>query len=302
MVGVIRVGLTGGMGAGKSTVAKTFVDRGAYLIDADKVAREVVAAGTPGLAELAQAFGEDIIGPDGELDRPALAVRAFADDESRATLNSITHPLIGARTNELLSAAPADAIVVQDIPLLVENHTAPFFHAVVMVNADVELRVHRLVTSRGLDEADARARIAAQATEEQRRAVADAWLDNSGTEIDLTRRAIDLWDQRLVPYEVNVRTGVVAKPVPELIAADPNPAALPSRLTNRLWAVAGEKASAVEVAAADPIPELRITARDEQAAAELPDLLCAGGFPPEGDGTFAAADPGRPARVSIVAP
>ncbi|MFT4200145.1 dephospho-CoA kinase [Gordonia sp. (in: high G+C Gram-positive bacteria)] len=295
---MIRVGLTGGMGAGKSTVATSFADRGAYLIDADKIAREVVAAGTPGLAALVEAFGEDVLGADGELDRPALAAKAFADDESRGKLNAITHPLIGARTNELLQAAPEDAIVVQDIPLLVENHTAPFFHHVVVVNADVETRVHRLVTSRGLDEDDARARIAAQATEEQRRAVADSWLDNSGTADELAAKAIDLWAQRLVPYEVNVRTGVVAEPLPELVADDPNPAALGPRLTNRLWAIVGDKATSVAVTAADPVT-LTVTARDAEAAAALPELLSAGGFPADRKGGHGSADPGRPARVVV---
>lgn len=290
------------MGAGKSTVAKVFAERDAYLIDADKIAREVVAAGTPGLAALAEAFGEEVIGADGELDRAALAAKAFADDESRATLNSITHPLIGARTAELLDAAPANAIVVQDIPLLVENHTAPFFHAVVVVHADEELRVHRLVNSRGIDEADARARISAQATEPQRRAVADVWLDNSGTHEQLVEQAIDVWDQRLVPLEANVRTGVVAQVDPALVAADPDPASLGTRLTNRLWAIAGDKATVIEVVAPDPVTTLRITARDEEAAAALPELLRAGGFPADEAGGFGSADPGRPARVSVDLP
>jgi len=296
------VGLTGGMGAGKSTVAKAFADRDAYLIDADKIAREVVAAGTPGLAALMAAFGAGIIGPDGELDRAALAAKAFADDESRAKLNAITHPLIGARTTELLDAAPANAIVVQDIPLLVENHTAPFFHAVVVVNADVDVRVHRLVTSRGLDEADARARIAAQATEQQRRVVADAWLDNSNEHAHLLEQAIDLWARRLVPYEANVRAGVVATPDPDLVAADPDSAALPTRLTNRLWAIAGDKAVAIEVTSTEPVTALRIAARDGEAGAALPELLRAGGFPADGLGAFASADPGRPAKVEIALP
>ncbi len=290
------------MGAGKSTVAKTFVERDAYLIDADKIAREVVAAGSPGLAALAEAFGTGIVGADGELDRPALAAKAFVDDESRATLNAITHPLIGARTNELLVAAPPDAIVVQDIPLLVENHTAPFFHAVIVVDADVELRVHRLVNQRGLDEGDARARIAAQATEEQRRAVADVWLVNHGSSAELVEQAIDLWAQRLVPFEANVRAGIAATPIRELVELDPNPSALGTRLTNRLWALAGERAVAVEVTDQNPIIGLRITARDAAAAAELPAILRSGGFPADGAGAFASADPGRPARISVALP
>lgn len=307
LVDVIRLGLTGGIGAGKSTVAKTFVEHGAYIIDADKIAREVVAPGSEGLAALVAAFGDDILGADGALDRPALAAKAFADDESRTTLNGITHPLIGARTQELLDAAPADAIVVQDIPLLVENHTAPFFHLVVVVHADEELRVQRLTTLRGVAEADARARIAAQATEEQRRAVADAWLDNSGTADDLAEAAAALWEGRLVPLEAHVRQRTAAEPIAELVAADPDPAALPARLTNRLWAIAGEKATAVDVTAIDQnatgsVTELTITARDVEAAAALTDPLADGGFAPVETGVHRSCDPGRPATVRVVTP
>ncbi len=296
--GVIRLGLTGGIGAGKSTVAKTFVDRGAYIIDADKIAREVVEPGSAGLAALVEAFGSDILAADGSLDRPALAAKAFVDEESRKTLNGITHPLIGARTQDLLAAAPDDAVVVQDIPLLVENHTAPFFHLVVIVFADADVRLHRLTTMRGVDEADARARIAAQATDEQRRAVADVWLDNSGSADDLAAAAARVWDDRLVPFEANVRARRVADPVPELVAAEPNPNGPATRLVNRLWAIAGERAAAVEIT--DPANvELRIAARDEGASAELVDLLADGGFAPVGPGVHGSCDPGRPATVRI---
>lgn len=300
--GVIRLGLTGGIGAGKSTVAKTFVDRGAYIIDADKIAREVVAPGSEGLASLVTAFGDDILTADGSLDRPALAAKAFVDDEQRAKLNGITHPLIGARTQALLDAAPPDAIVVQDIPLLVENHTAPFFHLVVIVHADEQLRLHRLTTMRGVDEADARARIAAQATDEQRRAVADAWLDNSGTPEDLAAAAAALWDERLLPFEANVRARRPAEPIEALVAADPDPGALPGRLTNRLWAIVGANATAVEVTASEPSIELMVTARSDDAAAELGDALADGGFAPVAPGRHRSCDPGKPATVAVVAP
>ena len=204
LVGVIRLGLTGGIGAGKSTVAKTFVERGAYIIDADKVAREVVEPGSEGLVALVEAFGPDILAADGNLDRPALAAKAFVDDESRLTLNGITHPLIGARTQAMLDDAPADAIVVQDIPLLVENHTAPFFHLVVIVFAEADVRLHRLTTMRGVAEADARARIGAQATDAQRREAADVLLDNSGTPEELTESLTSLWHNRIRPYADNL--------------------------------------------------------------------------------------------------
>ncbi|WP_279107222.1 dephospho-CoA kinase [Gordonia paraffinivorans] len=295
---MIRLGLTGGIGAGKSTVAKTFVERGAYIIDADKIAREVVEPGTEGLEKLVEAFGSDILSADGSLDRPALAAKAFVDEESRKKLNAITHPLIGARTQELLEAAPEDAIVVQDIPLLVENHTAPFFHLVVIVHADEDVRLHRLTTMRGVDEADARARIAAQATEEQRRAVADVWLDNSGTPEELAAAAAEVWDRRLVPFEANVRARRAAEPDPELVALEPNPDGPSARIVNRLWAIAGERAAAVEVVDAEKV-QLRIVARDGAAAEQLTDLLAVGGFAPAEPGVYRSCDPGRPATVVV---
>ncbi|WP_168702233.1 dephospho-CoA kinase [Gordonia paraffinivorans] len=295
---MIRLGLTGGIGAGKSTVAKTFVERGAYIIDADKIAREVVEPGTEGLEKLVEAFGSDILSADGSLDRPALAAKTFVDEESRKKLNAITHPLIGARTQELLEAAPEDAVVVQDIPLLVENHTAPFFHLVVIVHADEDVRLHRLTTMRGVDEADARARIAAQATEEQRRAVADVWLDNSGTPEELAAAAAEVWDRRLVPFEANVRARRAAEPDPELIALEPNPDGPSARVVNRLWAIAGERAAAVEVVDAEKV-QLRIVARDGAAAEQLTDLLAVGGFAPAEPGVYRSCDPGRPATVVV---
>lgn len=297
---MIRIGLTGGIGAGKSTVAKTFIERGGYHIDADQIAREVVEPGSQGLTKLVEAFGEDILAADGSLDRPALAAKAFVDDESRTILNSITHPLIGARTQELLEAAPADAIIIQDIPLLVENHTAPFFHIVIIVGVDEEIRLHRLTTLRGLDEADARARIAAQATDEQRRAVADVWLDNSGTPEQLADAALALWEQRLVPFEANVRAGIAAEPVEPLVAADPNPDALPTRVANRLWGIVGDNATSVEVAdTGDGALEVRVVARDADAQAALAHILPPGGFASTGQGRYASSDPGRPAVVTV---
>ena len=284
---VIRVGLSGGIGAGKSTVAKTFVERGGYHIDADKIAREVVEPGTPGLTQLVEAFGDDILAADGTLDRPALAAKAFVDDESRQKLNSITHPLVGARTQELLAEAPSNAIVVQDIPLLVEGNMAPFFHLVVIVGADEELRVQRLTELRGMPEDDARARIRAQATDEQRRAVADVWLDNSGTPDDLAAAAAELWDERLVPYEENVRSRTVVPGPLELAAPEPEWAAIGARLVNRLWALVGDKASAIDHIGSTAVPgliakptiDIQVTVADLGVADGLADALADGGFP-----------------------
>jgi dephospho-CoA kinase len=193
---VLRVGLTGGAGAGKSTVAARLRELGAVVIDADALAREVLQPGSDGLREVAGAFGRTVLRPDGSLDRGALAAVVFADPERRRELEAITHPRIAARTSELLADAPADAVVVHDVPLLVEKAMAPAYDLVVVVDAPVERRVQRLV-GRGLSETDARARIAAQATEAERRAVADVWLDNDGDVAALAAAVDALWQERL---------------------------------------------------------------------------------------------------------
>lgn len=199
----MRVGLTGGVGSGKSTVAARFAELGALVVDADAISREVVASGTPGLAAVVDRFGADVLAPDGALDRPKLASIVFADEESRQALNGIVHPLVGQRVAELVDQAPADAIVVYDVPLLVENNpSADGFDYVVVVEAGVETRLGRLA-GRGMPEDDARARIAAQATDEQRRAVADAVLDNDGT-VDALRTQIDAVWARIQAAAVTV--------------------------------------------------------------------------------------------------
>src|SRR3954451_7733443 len=196
---MLRIGLTGGIGAGKSTVAATFAECGGIIVDGDVIAREVVGTGTEGLAQLVEAFGEEILLPDGALNRPALAAKAFVDDEKRAKLNSIVHPLVGKRRQEIIDAVSDDSeqesVVVEDIPLLVETGLAPSFPLVVVVTADEEARVGRLL-KRGMDEADARARIKAQAPEAQRRAIADVVLDNSGSQYEIVERARELWNNR----------------------------------------------------------------------------------------------------------
>lgn len=254
---MLRVGLTGGIGAGKSTVAARLAELGAVVIDADAIAREVVEPGTEGLAELVAAFGDDILTTEGTLDRPALAAKAFADDEARRRLNAIMHPRIGARTAELFDAAPPDAIVVHDVPLLVENNLAPAYHLVLVVDADEEVRVRRLVSSRGMTEQDARARIAAQATTEQRRAVADVWLDNSGDPRTLLDQVDALWTDRLVPYEANIR---LRKPrpaaPPKLVPADPTWPAQAARILPRLRNAAGNTALRVDHIGSTAIPDL----------------------------------------------
>ena len=196
--GVLRIGLTGGIGSGKSTVSRLLEQRGAVIVDADAIAREVVASGTPGLAAVVEAFGDGVVASDGSLDRPALAAVVFADPEARKRLDAIVHPLVRARATEVAAAAPADAVVVNDVPLLVETGQAGSYDLVLVVEADPATRVARLV-QRGLTAEDARARMAAQATDEQRRAGADVVLDNRGTLEELEAQVDRFWADRVAP-------------------------------------------------------------------------------------------------------
>ncbi|MEU3142865.1 MULTISPECIES: dephospho-CoA kinase [unclassified Streptomyces] len=190
---MLTVGLTGGIGAGKSEVSRLLVERGAVLIDADRIAREVVAPGTPGLTAVVAAFGEEILTGDGSLDRPRLGAIVFTDAEKLALLNSIVHPLVGARSRELEEAAAEDAVVVHDVPLLTENGLAPRYDLVIVVDASPGTQLDRLVGRRGMSEQDARARMAAQATREQRREIADIVIDNDVPLDELERRVEDVW-------------------------------------------------------------------------------------------------------------
>lgn len=190
----MNVGLTGGLGSGKSTVAALFGEHGAVIIDADVVAREVVRAGTPGFAAVVARFGPGVVGPDGELDRAALARIVFADGAALDELNAIVHPLVGSRSAELAAAVPPGAVVVHDIPLLAENGLADRFDTVVVVEADREIRLARLA-ERGLTRAEAEARMAAQATDEQRRAIADEIVRNDDDLDSLARQIDRLWDR-----------------------------------------------------------------------------------------------------------
>jgi dephospho-CoA kinase len=192
---VLRVGLTGGIGSGKSEVSRRLVSLGAVLVDADAVAREVVEPGTPGLAAVVEEFGEEVLRPDGTLDREKLGSIVFADDGRRERLNAIVHPLVGRRMRELVQKAPAEAIVVYDVPLLAENDLAGLYDLVVVVDAPVEEQVRRLTTLRGMTEEAARARIAAQATRERRRAIADRVIDNSSTLEALVAQVDELWSE-----------------------------------------------------------------------------------------------------------
>ena len=190
----MNVGLTGGLGSGKSTVAALLGEHGAVIIDADVVAREVVRPGTPGFVAVIARFGPGIVGPNGELDRAELARIVFADGAALDDLNAIVHPLVGSRSAELAAAAPPGTVVIHDIPLLTENGLADRFDTVVVVEADREIRLARLA-DRGLTRAEAEARMAAQANDAQRRAIADEIVHNDG-DLDALARQIDrLWDR-----------------------------------------------------------------------------------------------------------
>jgi dephospho-CoA kinase len=190
---VLRVGLTGGIGSGKSEVSKRLAAQGAVIIDADAIAREVVAPGTDGLAEVVEAFGKDVLRADGELDRPALGDIVFADPELRGKLNAIVHPRVGARMAELERDAGPGAIVVHDVPLIAENGMAGAYDVVVVVDVPPRLQIERLERYRGMTAEQARARMAAQATREQRLAIAGIVIDNSGSLSELDRQVGDLW-------------------------------------------------------------------------------------------------------------
>ncbi len=196
---MLMVGLTGGIGAGKSAVASRLAELGAVVIDADQLARAVVAPGTDGLAEVVAAFGARVLDEHGALDRAALGQLVFRDDDARARLEQIIHPRVRARTAELATAAPPDAVVVNDIPLLVETGIAAGYDLVIVVLADEQVRLDRLVRDRAMTPEQAHARIAAQATDEQRRAVADIVLVNNGSVDELRTQVDAVWRDRLQP-------------------------------------------------------------------------------------------------------
>ena len=189
----IRVGLTGGVASGKSTVSALLVEHGAVLIDADALAREVVAKGTPGLAAVVAEFGPELLGPDGELDRPAMGALVFNDEAARKRLEAIVHPLVFERIVELEAGAPADAVVVHDIPLLAERGRGrDDFDAVIVVDAPRELQLERMERDRGWSRADAESRIASQATREDRLAIATHVVENTGSREELRARVAEV--------------------------------------------------------------------------------------------------------------
>lgn len=303
---MLRLGLTGGIGAGKSTVAETLTELGAVVIDADRIAREVVEPDTEGLAEVVAAFGEDVLGADGGLDRPALGQIVFADDAKRQQLNGILHPRIGARTAEIAAEAADDAVIVHDVPLLVENGMGAAFALVVVVDAPVDVRVARLVEARGMTVEDARARMAAQADDEARRAAADVWLENAGVAGALREQVERLWHERLVPFAENVELGK-SVPVPtEIVTPAEDRERAGRRLAARVTAAGGDTVRRVELVGPGAVPGLPapdvvdVLVEADRPGDELAEALVAAGFPRTGPGRHGSADPARPARVLVL--
>ncbi|MGM0930932.1 MAG: dephospho-CoA kinase [Actinomycetota bacterium] len=323
---MLRIGLTGGIAAGKSLAARRLAELGATLVDADAIAREVVEPGTDGLLAVVEAFGPGILNDEGRLNRPALGALVFNDPAQRARLNAIVHPLVRARAAELAAAAGEGGILVQDIPLLVETGQSPSFHLVVVIDAPEAERLRRMVEDRDMTEADARSRMAAQASSAERRAAADVVLDNTGSREQLLAGLDALWEERLVPFNQNLLAGRLAPRIGPPVLLDPQPqwpaqaALLAERIRRtdpRILAVDHIGSTAVPGLPAKDVLDLQVTVASMADADSAADALAAAGFPrwpgswrdtakphhPE-PGDWAKrlhgnADPGRPVNVHI---
>ncbi|MGH8877406.1 MAG: dephospho-CoA kinase [Stackebrandtia sp.] len=289
---MLKVGLTGGIGAGKSAVAARLRDLGAVLIDSDVLARDVVAAGTAGLAQIVAAFGDGVLEASGALDRAALARRVFGDDAARSTLEGIVHPLVRQRADELTAAAADDAIVVNDVPLLAEVGLAPTFDLVLVVEAPEDVRLERL-TRRGLPPEQARARIAAQTSDEIRRAVADELIPNRRSLEQLNDHIDAVWHRRLVPFEENKRLRrIVERREDTAPVSDYNSGwhAAFERIAARLRRVLGDAAGRVDHIGSTAVPglaakdviDIQVTVADMAVADANREALEAAGFPATG--------------------
>ncbi|MBF9134016.1 dephospho-CoA kinase [Plantactinospora sp. S1510] len=285
---MLKVGLTGGIGSGKSVVAARLASLGAIVVDSDRISREVVAPGTDGLREVVAAFGDRVCRDDGSLDRAALGEVVFADPAARARLEEIIHPRVRARSAQLVAEAPPDAIVVNDVPLLVEVGLAPTYHLVVVVRTAEATRIGRLVRDRGMTPEQAGQRIRAQAGDDRREAAADVLLDNEGELSELYAAVDALWRDRLLPYERNVRTRrpVRADEV-RLVEPDPNWPGEFARLAARIrHALRPAEArvdhigsTAVPGLAAKNVVDIQLSVAALADADALADRLADAGFP-----------------------
>ena len=290
---MLRVGLTGGIGSGKSTVARRLEDLGATVVDADQLAREVVEPGTVGLRGIVDRFGADILLPDGTLDRAGLGRIVFSDKDALDALEAITHPAIWELTATRMEAARRRGIAVHDMPLIVEKHLCADYHLVVLVDTPAEVRLQRLVELRGMEPADALARIASQASDEERYAAADVILRNTGTEEQLIEDVDRLWEERLVPFDRQLIAGVVSRrseAIDDLLREwDPSWPATGERIIARLRAALGERALSIDHVGSTAIPgllakdviDIQIGVKDllDADRPSFVDAMAAAGFP-----------------------
>lgn len=322
---MLRVGLTGGIGSGKSTVARLLTDLGSVVVDADAVARDVVEPGMPALSAIRERFGDAVFTSDGGLDRPALGRVVFTDPSALADLEGITHPAIWKRTAELVAAVPPDTVLVHDMPLIVEKGMGADYHLVIVVGVREEERLARLVRDRGMTPEDARARIDAQADDEARIAAADVWLDNNGTREHLETEVRSLWAHRLEPFNENLIHGIRARR-PDALTLSESKDQWPhegARLVARIRKALGDRAVTVDhigstavsgLVAKDVIDlQVGVSSLDDADAPEFIEALSRSGFPRVGgvawdngkDGVdwpkrfHGSADPGRIAHVHV---
>jgi dephospho-CoA kinase len=308
---MLRLGLTGGIGSGKSTVAARCRELGAVVIDADQLAREVVAVDSAALASIHRRFGDVVMAPDGSLDRGALGAIVFADPQARQDLEAITHPLIGARARSLMDGAPPEKIVVHEVPLLAELGLGAAYHLTVVVGADDDIRVSRLIAGRRLSAADARARIAAQASDRVRRQAGDVWLDNNGTTQGLLAQIDALWRDRITGFNDNLISGL-ASALPDCAAVAPYDDSWPwtaKRLLARVAMALGERAVALEHIGSTSVPgliarnvidlQLGVHVLADADEAVFASALGDKGFPRVGQYLHGSADPARVARLHI---
>ncbi|SEE15307.1 dephospho-CoA kinase [Ruania alba] len=329
MTHALSIGLTGGIGAGKSSVARLLEARGAVVVDSDVLAREVIAPGTDGLAEVVAEFGAQVLGPDGALDRPALAELVFGDPKARARLNAIVHPRVREAAETRVATIAAGSVVVHDIPLLVENDLARDHHLVIVVGASERVRLERLARDRDMDTSAASARMAAQADDDARRRVADVWIDNEGTPEQTVAQVQCVWSERIAPYAQNVRDGRRAdRPSAPAVVADPGAprdwSAQAEDLLERLRLAGGPAIRSAHHIGSTSVPglvakdvlDLQLGVADLDAADHLSEALHLAGFPrlpghwwdSAKDGVpaevwpkrfHANADPGRPVNLHV---
>ncbi|WP_207344362.1 dephospho-CoA kinase [Arthrobacter sp. E3] len=326
---MLSLGLSGGIAAGKSLLSSRFRELGAIVIDADQLARDVVAPGTAGLAAVVHHFGEGVLLDDGTLNRAALGSRVFADKDELAVLNGIVHPLVREAAEAIKRDAGPGTVVVQDIPLLVETGQGANFHLVVVVSAPEGVRLERMVSERGMSAEDALARMAAQADDAQREAAADIVLTNTGDPEAVIARLDSLWHERLLPFAANLAAGVPAlRGVPvDIVEADPSWPAQAARIMARLARAAGELAVGIDHIGSTAVPglaskdalDIQIRVRDCADADVLAGALASAGFPAQAGQWWdnghdfagghagerwekrfhAAADPGRPVNLHL---